>query len=70
MASSYADPSFASLLITVAIGAVLATLVFRHAERRGNRHATAWGVFTFLAALVAVPLYFLRYWLRARYPRR
>jgi hypothetical protein len=39
-------------------------LIFRHADRRGNRHATAWGVFTFLAAGIAIPVYFARYWIR------
>jgi hypothetical protein len=67
MASSFANPSPVNFLIAVAIDAVLATLVFRHGHRRGNRHATAWGIFTFLAAAIAIPLYFLSYWLaRAR----
>jgi drug/metabolite transporter (DMT)-like permease len=62
MASSYTSPSFVNFLIAVAIDAGLATLIFRHAHRRGNPHATAWGVFTFLAAVIAIPLYFLNYW--------
>jgi hypothetical protein len=45
------------------IAAGLAMLVFRHADKHGSRHATAWGLFTFLAALLAIPLYFLNYWL-------
>jgi hypothetical protein len=55
--------SFGTFIVVVAIDAGLATLVFRHAYRRKNRHATAWGVFTFLAAGVAIPVYFLNYWL-------
>ncbi len=58
--------SFGEFLVAVAIDAVLAMLIFRHADRRGNRHATAWGVFTFLAAGLAIPVYFLRCWLRLR----
>lgn len=50
----------------VVVDAGLATLIFRHAYRRQNRHATAWGVFTFLAAGIAIPVYFLTYWLRRR----
>ncbi len=50
----------------VAISAALAMLIFRHADRRGNRHATAWGIFTFLAVTIAIPIYFIRYWLRTR----
>ena len=43
--------------------------VFAHADRHGNKHATAWGIATFLAAGIAVPLYFIRYWLRSRRQR-
>jgi hypothetical protein len=66
MVSSIGTASFTEFLIAVVIDAVLATLIFRHADRRRNRHATAWGVFTFLAAGVAIPVYFLNYWLRPR----
>jgi len=58
--------SFGEFFLAVVIDAVLATLIFRHADKRGNRHATAWGVFTFLAAGLAIPVYFIRYWLRPR----
>ena len=64
MASSLGDPSPANFLIAVVIAAGLAMVIFRHADRHGSRHATAWGVFTFLAALIAIPLYFVSYWLR------
>jgi hypothetical protein len=62
--------SFGAFAIAVAIDAVLATLVFWHADRRGNRHATAWGVFTFLAAAIAIPVYLIAYWLKRRRRRR
>lgn len=65
MVSVFDTGSFGEFLIAVIIDAVLAMLIFRHADRRGNRHATAWGVFTFLAAGVAIPVYFIRYWLSA-----
>jgi len=58
--------SFGTFLIFVVIDAGVATLVFRHAHMRGNRRATAWGVFTFLATGIAVPCYILNYWLRRR----
>jgi hypothetical protein len=63
MASSLTNPSPVNFLVAVVIAAGLATLIFRHADRHGNGHATAWGLFTFLAALIAIPLYFLIYWL-------
>jgi phosphoglycerol transferase MdoB-like AlkP superfamily enzyme len=56
-----ADP--VNFVIAVVIAAGLAMLIFRHADKHGSHHATAWGLFTFLAALVAIPLYFLNYWL-------
>jgi hypothetical protein len=64
--ASLIDTSFTSFLVTVLIAAALATLIFWHAHRRGNRHATAWGVFTFLTAAIAIPVYLLNYWLGRR----
>ncbi len=52
--------------VALAVATGAAVLVFWHAERHGARRATAWGVAAFLFAAVVVPLYFLRYWLRAR----
>jgi len=66
MASSLGDPSPINFVIAVILAAGLAMLIFRHADRHGNRHATAWGVFTFLAALIAIPLYLLNYWMGKR----
>jgi len=40
--------------------------VFAHAEKRQNKHATAWGVAAFLAAGIVVPVYFIRHWLKTR----
>jgi hypothetical protein len=60
------DLSFGEFLFVVALAATASTAVFAHASRHGNKHATAWGVATFLAAAIAVPLYFLRYWMRRR----
>ena len=58
--------SFGEFLIVTALAAAASLAVFAHADRHGNRHATAWGIATFLALGVAVPLYFIRYWLRTR----
>jgi hypothetical protein len=60
------DLSFGEFLFVVALAAIASMAVFSHASRHGNRHATAWGVATFLFAALAVPLYFLNYWLRGR----
>ena len=58
--------SFGEFLIVTALAAAASLAVFAHADRHGNRHATAWGIATFLAAGIVVPLYFIRYWLRSR----
>jgi hypothetical protein len=63
---TFEDLSFGEFLFVVALASVASMAVFAHASRHGNKHATAWGVATFLAAAIAVPLYFLRYWLRSR----
>jgi hypothetical protein len=61
-AQGLAQASFVDFLIAVVLAAGLAMLIFRHADKHGSRHANAWGLFTFLAALIAIPLYFLNYW--------
>ena len=53
-------------LIAVALAAVASLAVFSHASKHGSRHPTAWGVAVFLFAGVAVPVYFVRHWLRRR----
>ena len=58
--------TFGEFLIVTALAAAASLAVFAHADRHGNRHATAWGIATFLAAGIVVPLYFIRYWLRTR----
>ena len=59
-------PNPVSFVLGVALAAVLSTAVFVHASRRGSAHPTAWGVVVFLFAGIAVPVYFVRYWLQRR----
>ena len=66
LASTLRDTGYLDFGVAVALAALLAMGVFHHASKRGNRHATAWGIATFLLAGVAVPLYFSRYWLTKR----
>jgi hypothetical protein len=69
-ASRLSDMSLPEFGLAVALAAGLAMAVFHHASTRGNTHATAWGIATFLAAGITVPLYFIRYYLRrSREPR-
>ena len=59
-----AAPDPFSFILGVAFAAALSTGVFAHASRHGSQHATAWGIATFLAAGLTVPIYFVRYWMR------
>jgi hypothetical protein len=61
MIGAVARPNVGAFLFAVVIDALLSMLVFRHADRHGSKHATAWGVFTFLFAGFVVPFYFIRY---------
>jgi hypothetical protein len=58
--------SFGQFLFVLAVSSVASLLVLSHAERHGSRHATGWGIATFLAMGIVVPVYFIRYWLRTR----
>ena len=40
--------------------------VYWHASKHGSKHATAWGVLTFLAVGLFLPLYFVNYFLTRR----
>jgi hypothetical protein len=57
---------FPDFLIAVTIAACISLATFRHADRAGSPHATAWGVGAFLAAGVVVPVYVIRVVLRKR----
>jgi hypothetical protein len=58
-------PPPGTFIAGLALGVAAAMLVFRHADKSGNRHATAWGVFSFLLPAAAL-VYFGRVWLRGR----
>ena len=60
------DMTPAEFLIAIAIAAGISMLMFRHADKHGSTHATAWGIGAFLAAGIVVPVYFIRFWLRKR----
>jgi hypothetical protein len=44
-------------IISVAIAAAVSAAVFWHASKNGVKHATAWGVATFLFAGIILPVY-------------
>ena len=61
-------PSPGAFALLVVLWSACAVLVYWHAERHGNRHATAWGVWAFLASAIVLPIYFVLFWLRGRRP--
>jgi hypothetical protein len=50
----------AEFLVAWAIDTAAAIAVFLHANKRGSRHATAWGIGVFLFLIVALPAYLIR----------
>ena len=60
------SPDPVTFVLAVALAAAMSMGVFAHATKHGSRHPTAWGIATFLAAGIAVPIYFLRFWMGRR----
>jgi hypothetical protein len=54
MLAVLSTPAF---LLAWALATTAAILVFVHANKRGSRHATAWGICVFLALAFALPAY-------------
>ena len=64
--ASIARVSPGQFVLYVVLAAVLSTWVYWHANRHGSRHATAWGVLTFIAPGPLVLVYFIHYFLTRR----
>ena len=54
MLAALSTPTF---LLAWALDTTAAILVFLHANKRGSRHASAWGIGVFLALGFALPAY-------------
>lgn len=54
LAAALTTPMF---LIVWALDTAAALLIFLHANKRGSRHATAWGISVFFALGLALPIY-------------
>ena len=55
-------PNTSTFLVLWAIWTVSATLVFLHANKRGSKHATAWGLGVFWFFPIALPVYVFHSW--------
>jgi hypothetical protein len=60
------DISFGQFFVAVLFAAAMSMLVYWHAAKHGSKHATAWGIATFLAVGIVVPVYFIRYFVMRR----
>ena len=60
------DYTTADFLVAWAIDTAAAVGVFLHANKRGSRHATAWGIGVFLALIVFLPAYLIHGWMHRR----
>jgi hypothetical protein len=49
--------SNAEFLVAYAIAASAGIAVFLHADKRGSKHTTAWGIGVFLCLAVVLPIY-------------
>ena len=56
----------ASSPIAVAIAAGLSMWIYWHASKHGSKRATAWGIATFLAVGIVLPVYFIHYYVTRR----
>ena len=66
-ALTMAELSTANIVFAWAVATLVAVAVFTHASKRGNKHATAWGIGTFLFMILVLPAYVIRTW-RAKPP--
>jgi ABC-type Co2+ transport system permease subunit len=53
-----------TIIIAWGIASGAALLVFLHADKRGSKHATAWGIGVFLALAFVLPVYVFHSWRR------
>ncbi|MEY2452849.1 MAG: hypothetical protein QOD92_2423 [Acidimicrobiaceae bacterium] len=56
--------STANIVLAWSVATVVAAVVFTHATKHGSKHATAWGIGTFLLMIVVLPAYVLHVWRR------
>ncbi len=64
--SALGNVSFGQFVLAVVIAAGLSSWVYWHASRHGSRHATAWGVLTFLFVGLFLPLYLIHHFVTRR----
>ena len=61
MLAALGNVSPGAFILTLALSALISMGVFWHASKHGNKHATAWGIATFLFAGIILPVYVIYY---------
>jgi hypothetical protein len=64
--ADFADLSFGQFFVAVLLAAGVSMWVYWHATKHGSRHATAWGVATFLAVGLVLPVYLIHFFATRR----
>jgi len=65
-AAAFGDISPGKFVLAVILAALLSMWVYWHASRHGSKHATAWGLLTFLAVGIVLPVYFIHHFVTRR----
>ena len=55
-----------AFVFSVVLAAAISMGVVWHASKHGNKHATAWGIATFLFAGIILPVYVIYYLMTSR----
>ena len=66
MLGAWGNISPSAFILSVAIAAAISMGEFWHANKHGNKHATAWGIATFLFAGIILPVYVIYYLMTSR----
>ena len=66
MLAALGNISPGAFIVSVALAAAISMGVFWHASKHGNKHATAWGIATFLFAGIILPVYVIYYLMTSR----
>jgi hydrogenase-4 membrane subunit HyfE len=57
-----ASLSTSDIVFAWAVASSVAVAVFLHANKRGSKHATAWGIGVFLFLAIVLPVYVFHSW--------
>ena len=68
MLAALGNISPGAFVLSVVIAAAISMGVFWHASKHGNKHATLWGIATFLFVGIILPVYVIYYLVTSRRP--